>query len=67
MVSMLLNRRVISRVHPSSDVSPLNPERPRDGGTAEGDQSSTPDGQASSYHLLCVATTSLKLSRLPLP
>ena len=42
---MLLDRRVISRVHPSSDVSSLNPERPRDGGTAEGDQSSTPDGQ----------------------
>ena len=39
------------------------PERPRDGGTAEGDQSSTPDGQASRY----VATTNLMPSRLPLP
>ena len=51
-----LDRRVISRVHPS-------PDGPRDGRTAEGDQSSTPDGQASRY----VATTNLMPSRLPLP
>ena len=49
--------------YPSPDVSPPNPGRPRDSGTAEGDQSSTPDGQASRY----VATTNLMPSRLPLP
>ena len=63
----MLDRRVISRVHPFPDVSSHNPERPRDGGTAEGDQSSTHDGQVSSYHFLSVTTTNLMPSRLPLP
>ena len=67
LCSLPLDRRVISRVHPSPEVSSPNPGRPRDGWTAEDDQSSTPDRQASSYHPLFVATTNLMPSRLPLP
>ena len=63
LCSLLLDHGVIRRVHPSPYVSSPNPGW-RDGKRY---QSSTPEGIASSYHLLFVTTSNLTPSRLPLP